>query len=216
MATSAAIKWRTTGLSRLRRRSGELLRVDRTAELLRAEGVQLGEGAFVAADARLAPPCHADPGRPWLIAIGADSFIDSFVTILTHDGSMFTRGGLTRIGRVDIGSRVYVGPGAMILPGSEIGDDSIIETGAVVRGRIPPESLVAGNPATVISDTRSLVEQSRRAVADGTCWPHSGWSKATGITKERRQIQREALSSAPEGFLLPANGRAGFRSGAVR
>lgn len=210
MATSA-LHWRITwlsGLSGLRRRTAALVRGERTIERLRAEGLQLGEGAFVAADAWL------DPGRPWLITIGADSFIDVFAAILTHDASQaYFHGGLTRIGRVDIGNRVYIGPGAMILPGSEIGDDSIIEAGAVVRGTIAPGSLVAGNPATIVSDTRSIFEQSRRAAADGPCWPHAGWSKDSGITEERKRSQREALSSAPEGFLLAAEARASAERG---
>ncbi len=207
VATSAASRWRTTRLGTLRRRAAELVRGNRTIERLQAEWVRLGEGAFVASDARL------DPGRPWLITIGADSFIDAFVTILTHDASQaYFHGGLTRIGRVDIGSRVYVGPGAMILPGSEIGDDSIIEAGAVVRGVVPPGSLVAGNPAVVISDTRSMAEQARRAAADGPCWPYAGWSRVSGITEERKRIQRDALLNAPEGFLLPAEGRPASQS----
>ncbi len=211
MATSAAINWRTPRLGSLRRRGADRLQTNRTIESLRADGLQLGEGALVAQSARLAPPCHADPGRPWLITIGADSYIDVLVTILTHDGSLFSRGGLTRVGRVDIGRRVYVGPGAMILPGSEIGDDSVVEAGAVVRGTFPPGSVIAGNPAAAVADIDSVTEPSSGA-AQAPCWPADGWSRDSGLTEERKRIQREALTSAAEGFLLPAQGRNGDHS----
>jgi len=38
----------------------------------------------------------------------------------------------------------------MVLAGSEIGDHAVIAAGAVVRGRVPPRSVVAGSPAKVV------------------------------------------------------------------
>lgn len=49
-----------------------------------------------------------------------------------------------------VGHDVWIGTRATILPGAEIGTGTIIGAGAVVGGRIPPYSLVAGNPARVI------------------------------------------------------------------
>ena len=48
-----------------------------------------------------------------------------------------------------IGHDVWIGYGALILPGAEIGTGCIIGAGSVVRGRIPPYSVVTGNPAQV-------------------------------------------------------------------
>lgn len=196
---SAAIDWRGIRPRRLKRRLANRLRGNRSLERHLREGLQLGERAFVAEEAFL------DPGHTWLITIGADSFISPYVLILAHDSGLNYQGGLHRIGRVDIGSRVYVGPGAVILPGSQIGDDSIVEAGAVVRGAIPPESYVAGNPASVVSDTASILEDCRRAVATGPSWPREGWSSDSGITEQRKRAQREALSSSPDGFLFGAS-----------
>ena len=52
---------------------------------------------------------------------------------------------------VDIGNDVFIGTSAMILKGSIIGDRSIVAAGAVVFGLVaPPDSLIKGNPATVV------------------------------------------------------------------
>ena len=48
-----------------------------------------------------------------------------------------------------IGHDVWIGQGAMILPGAQVGDGVIIGAGAVVRGVVPPYTIVSGNPAQV-------------------------------------------------------------------
>ncbi|RBI82577.1 antibiotic acetyltransferase [Rhodosalinus halophilus] len=49
-----------------------------------------------------------------------------------------------------IGHDVWLGQGARILPGAQIGSGTIVGTGAVVGGRVPPYSVVAGNPGRVV------------------------------------------------------------------
>ena len=51
---------------------------------------------------------------------------------------------------VSIGSRVWIGGGAIILPGVTIGDDTTIGAGSVVGKDIPSGVLAAGNPCRVI------------------------------------------------------------------
>lgn len=46
---------------------------------------------------------------------------------------------------------VWLGARAIILPGSYIGEGSIIQAGAVVHGKIPPLSIAGGNPAVVFA-----------------------------------------------------------------
>lgn len=65
-----------------------------------------------------------------------------------------------RTAPIVIGDDVLIGANAIILKGVHIGDRSIIGAGAVVALKdIPPDSVVAGNPACVV---RSL-----NGVADG-------------------------------------------------
>lgn len=51
---------------------------------------------------------------------------------------------------VVIGNDVWIGRGVTILCGAQIGDGAIIGADSVVRGTIPPYSVVVGNPGRVI------------------------------------------------------------------
>jgi galactoside O-acetyltransferase len=45
---------------------------------------------------------------------------------------------------------VFIGTQVMILKGTRIGKGSVVGAGSVVAGEIPPQVLVAGNPAQVL------------------------------------------------------------------
>ena len=47
-------------------------------------------------------------------------------------------------------------PGAVIVPGVEIGQDSLVAAGTVVTKSVEPFAVVAGNPGRVISDVRRI------------------------------------------------------------
>jgi acetyltransferase-like isoleucine patch superfamily enzyme len=49
-----------------------------------------------------------------------------------------------------IGSDVWIGFGAIILSGIVIGDSSVVGAGSVVTKDVPPNTIVAGNPARVV------------------------------------------------------------------
>src|SRR4030081_2478828 len=51
---------------------------------------------------------------------------------------------------VKIGDNVWIGMNAVILKGVTIGDNSVVEAGAVVTKSIPANTIVAGNPAVVV------------------------------------------------------------------
>jgi acetyltransferase-like isoleucine patch superfamily enzyme len=51
---------------------------------------------------------------------------------------------------------VRIGAGAVILPRIEIGENSLVGAGAVVTRSIPPDSVVAGNPARVIKSVGDI------------------------------------------------------------
>jgi serine acetyltransferase len=53
---------------------------------------------------------------------------------------------------VRIGAGSWLGTGAVILPGSDIGRNVVVAAGAVVRGEIPDRCVVAGIPARVIRE----------------------------------------------------------------
>jgi acetyltransferase-like isoleucine patch superfamily enzyme len=51
---------------------------------------------------------------------------------------------------ITIERNVWIGTAATVLPGVTIGADSVVGAGAVVTHDVPPATLVAGVPATVI------------------------------------------------------------------
>lgn len=52
--------------------------------------------------------------------------------------------------RVNIGSDVWIGRSAIVLPGVEVGVGAVVGAGAVVTKSVPPYAIVAGNPARLI------------------------------------------------------------------
>jgi len=116
-------------------------------------------------------------GRPMLVdessamlTIGKYCSIAGFSTIVLGNHTMNTATtfpfallsgywphSLAGIGLVDhvgrdvvIGSDVWMGISAVVLPGTVVGHGAIIGANAVVRGNIPPYAIVAGNPGRVI------------------------------------------------------------------
>ena len=52
--------------------------------------------------------------------------------------------------RPDIRDRVWIGGGAILLPGVTIGENSVIGAGSVVTCSIPANCIAVGNPCRVI------------------------------------------------------------------
>ncbi|WP_158746877.1 CatB-related O-acetyltransferase [Acidisphaera sp. L21] len=51
---------------------------------------------------------------------------------------------------VVIGNDVYIGHGAMIMPGITVGDGAVVAAMAVVTKDVPPFAIVGGNPAQIL------------------------------------------------------------------
>jgi maltose O-acetyltransferase len=84
------------------------------------------------------------------IEIGAGTQIGTSVQILTadhpRDPELRKQGYESGIA-VKIGKNVWIGSGAIILPGVTVGDDAIIGAGSVVTRDVPAGAIVMGNPA---------------------------------------------------------------------
>ncbi|MGB3406089.1 MAG: acyltransferase [Jannaschia sp.] len=155
VTTAPRAKARRRGLNRLRGLRTALVGL-RRFWLRRVWGMDIDATAQMSLSARF------DRTFPPGIHVGAHSYIAFEARILTHD---MTRGLYlhTRIGR-----NCFMGGRALILPGVEIGDGSIVGAGSVVTRSIPPGSLVAGNPARILREGISVGPYGRFADADET------------------------------------------------
>lgn len=133
----------------------------RTANLLRAMSshgmpVRLRAGVRIVRPENVTLGHHVDIGENcFLMAQGSIVLGDyvliannSVITTIGHqmDGIYYGR---ISTAPVTLGCNVWIGSGAIILPGVSIGDNAIVAAGAVVTRDVPPSSLVAGVPARV-------------------------------------------------------------------
>jgi acetyltransferase-like isoleucine patch superfamily enzyme len=86
------------------------------------------------------------------ISVGNDVRIGPRVLMIDSDYHPISPGLETRTAPIRIGKNVWIGQRALILPGVEIGDHSVVAAGSVVTRSVPPRCVVAGNPAAVIRE----------------------------------------------------------------
>ena len=107
--------------------------------------IHIGEGTFINYDAVL---LDVQP-----ITIGECCQFGPRLQILTatHPVDPVPRRAGWESGRpVVIGDNVWLGAGAIVLPGVTIGDDSVIGAGSVVTRNIPEGMVAVGSPARVV------------------------------------------------------------------
>jgi maltose O-acetyltransferase len=108
--------------------------------------VELGERVFFNFNCVILDVCP--------VRIGSFTLFGPAVQILTpmHPLNAELRRGKEFGKPIEIGSDVWVGGGALILPGVRIGSRSVIGAGSVVTRDIPEGVLAAGNPCRVIRE----------------------------------------------------------------
>ena len=126
---------------------------------------------FLGPDAHIKPPLFVDYGS--YLRVGARTFINYNLTALdvapitigedcqigpnvqlltpTHPVEPGPRRARLEAARpITIGDNVWLGGGAVVLPGVTIGDNSVIGAGAVVTRDVPADVIALGNPARVV------------------------------------------------------------------
>jgi acetyltransferase-like isoleucine patch superfamily enzyme len=77
--------------------------------------------------------------------------------------------------RVAVSRGVLIGPGALICPGAQIEEDSIVCPGAVVYGDVPAGKIVSGNPSEILGNVekaqgRSVLRRKRNHNFSTSFW----------------------------------------------
>jgi acetyltransferase-like isoleucine patch superfamily enzyme len=87
---------------------------------------------------------------PQGIHIGENTLVAGGVVILSHDHCKRVGDNQPFLVDTYIGKNCFIAVGAIILPGIRIGDEVIVGAGSVVTKDVPPNCVVAGNPAKII------------------------------------------------------------------
>jgi acetyltransferase-like isoleucine patch superfamily enzyme len=126
-------------------------------------------GQPLPAEATIYPPFYTDHGLR--LELGERVFINQNCTFLDYAGirlgdrvmvgpkaTFITMGhpvdpedrrGWLSGAPINVEDNVWIGAGAMILPGVTIGRDAVVAAGSIVADDVPPASLVTGSKATV-------------------------------------------------------------------
>lgn len=119
-----------------------------------AQPITLVRGSTVSIGARTYINSNLTLVDDYLITIGQDCLFAPNVTITTtgHPADPELRKTGMYSFPVTIGNNVWMGAGAIILPGVTIGDNTIIGAGSVVTKDIPANVIAFGTPCKVIRE----------------------------------------------------------------
>ena len=140
--------------------------LDKRQELLKEMFLSIGENCYIE------PPLHANFGCKH-VSLGNNVYANFNLTLV--DDTYITIGDNTMIGPnvtlataghpilpslrmkgyqfnvpITIGKNVWIGAGVIVLPGVNIGDNSVIGAGSVVTKDIPENVVAYGNPCKII------------------------------------------------------------------
>lgn len=137
--------------------------------LLRAFGAEIGNGCRIAPSARIWLPANLELGEYVAIGEGADIYCVARITMgskvtvsqraflctASHDITSLTRP--LNYAPITIGDHAWIAAEAMVLPGAEIGEGTVIAARAVMRGTAAPWTVQAGNPVRQVG-IRTILE----------------------------------------------------------
>ncbi len=162
------------------------IRGDYTTEKLISMGMKVGKN-FCRMNGVILDPSHC-----WLIEIGDDVTIAPRTHVLCHDASTKIFMDYTKVGKVKIGNRVFIGAESVILPGVTIGDDVIVGANSTVTRDIPANSVVVGSPAKVLCSLSEYIKKETVRMNNSNIYDES-FTLGNGIPMEKRDQQSKEL-----------------------
>jgi acetyltransferase-like isoleucine patch superfamily enzyme len=126
----------------------------------RSQGVEIGEGVEI-----FGANLFTFGSEPYLISIGNHVTISHYVDFITHDGGLRVARAqypdAYLYGRIRIEDHCFLGAHSVFLPGATVGAGSIIGTGSIVTGKIPPGVVAIGAPAKPIKGVEEYIQGKR-------------------------------------------------------
>jgi acetyltransferase-like isoleucine patch superfamily enzyme len=126
--------------------------------------------------------------EPYLVSIGDHVTISHKVDFITHDGGL--RVVRSRYpdaylyGRIQIAENCFVGAHCVLLLGAKVGAGSVIGSGSIVTGEIPPGVVATGAPAKPVKTVEEYIQGKRHL-----------WVDTRGLTADAKQalLRRQLL-----------------------
>jgi len=131
----------------------------------RSCGVEIGDGVEIFG----AKP-FTFGSEPYLVSIGNWVTVSHNVDFITHDGAMrIVRGKYSNAylyGRIQVGDNCFLGAHSILLPGAKVGTGSVIGSGSIVTGEIPPGVVAIGAPAKPVKTVEEYIRGKRHLWVD--------------------------------------------------
>lgn len=103
--------------------------------------------------------------EPYLITIGNNVTISNDVEFITHDGATWVfrnnekYKNIIKYGKIKIGNNCFIGAKSILLPGTSLGENSVVAAGSVVTKKFPDNVVIGGNPAKIIKSTEEYIKK---------------------------------------------------------
>ena len=158
------------------------------------------KGLIIGNDFQMEKGCNIDANFPWLIKIGNNVTMASWVYLVAHDGAAKKQVGYSRVGKIIIGNDVFIGARSIVMPNVTIGNNSIVGANSVVTKDVPEGVVVAGNPAKpilTIEEYKNKLELKMRnnPIYEFEC------TISGGIEKEKMEKMKQELTHTG-GFIV--------------
>ena len=138
--------------------------------LLRLFGAKLGDDVVVKPGVKIKFPWRLSTGdhvwlgeKVWIdnladVHLGSHVCLSQQAYLCTGSHDHRSRGFELVTRPITVGDGVWIAARAILLPGCNVGANSLVGAGSVASGDIPPGVLVAGNPATVLRPREPIAE----------------------------------------------------------
>jgi hypothetical protein len=152
----------------------------------------IGKFASIASDVRIGPTNHP----MWRASQHHFTYRSARYGFGPDDDSVFE---WRRAQRTRIGCDVWIGHGAVVLPGVNVDHGAVIGAGAVVSKDVPPYAIVGGVPARIIRERFPAEMRQRLLRLAWWDWPHDYLGKAL---PDFRELDIQAFLDKYEGAAL--------------